>query len=97
MPADPLPRGVVPPGTYAHGARSPVVHVLLCPPCGGYAPITDQDYFGQLTGRCQGCGAMSREVHRFRAWIDSRSGCNCTGTHGRVTGDVGTGGDPDDD
>jgi hypothetical protein len=92
---DPLPRGVIPPGTYAGGGRSPIVWVLLCAPCAGYAPISDPDYRGALSGRCQGCGSNSRELHRFRAWIDSASGCNCTGDHVRVTGDLGTGGDPD--
>ena len=37
---DRLPRGIVPPGTYAKGGRSPIVYVRLCPPCAGYAPAT---------------------------------------------------------
>jgi hypothetical protein len=85
-----FPRGIVPPGRYAKGARSPVVYAVLCPPCGGYAPITDEDYRGALSGRCQGCGAQSREVHRFQALIMSAAngGCMCTGGHPQVTGDL---------
>jgi hypothetical protein len=87
-----LPRGVVPPGTYAKGARSPVVHVLLCAPCAGYAPTTGEDYSGFLCGKCQGCGAWSREVHRFQALIMSAAngGCMCTSGHPQVTGDLPT-------
>ena len=85
-----LPRGVVPPGTYAGGRRSPIVHILLCPPCAGYAPTTSEDYPGALSGRCQGCGAESREVHRFQALIMSAAngGCTCTSPHPQVTGDL---------
>jgi hypothetical protein len=83
-----LQRGVVPPGTYANGTRSPIVHVLLCASCAGYAPMTWPDYWGFLSGACQGCGAVSRELHRFPARINSASGCACTGQHERVTGDL---------
>lgn len=87
------PRGVVPPGTYAKGGRSPIVYALLCAPCAGYAPVTDEDYTGALTGHCQGCGAWSREVHRFQALIMSAAngGCRCTAEHPQVTGDLPTG------
>ena len=87
-----LPRGVVPPGTYAKGGRSPVVYVFLCALCAGYAPITDPDYSGFLSGRCQGCGADSRELHRFQALIMSAAngGCMCTSSHQQVTGDLPT-------
>ena len=87
-----LPRGVVPPGTYAGGARSPIVYVHLCPPCAGYAPITPEDYDGYLSGRCQGCGANSRELHRFQAMIMSAAngGCMCDSGHRQVTGDLPT-------
>lgn len=88
MEADTLPRGIVPPGAYAGGARSPIVMVLLCPPCAGYAPMTDPDYRGFLSGRCRGCGSECREVHRFAALIDSAPGCRCTGEHDRVDGDL---------
>lgn len=87
-----LPRGTVPPGTYAGGGRSPVVYVLLCAPCAGYAPLTDEDYSGFLCGHCQGCGSWSREVHRFQALIMSAAngGCQCTTEHRQVTGDLPT-------
>ena len=89
--ADQLPKGVVPPGTYAKGGRSPIVYVLLCPPCAGYAPITGEDYRGALSGHCQGCGAWTREVHKFQAVILSAAngGCFCEG-HRQVTGDLPT-------
>jgi hypothetical protein len=83
-----LPCGVVPPGAYANGARSPIVHVLLCPPCAGFAPMTSPGYFGFLSGACQGCGDVFRELHRFPARIDSASGCSCTRDHKRVVGDL---------
>jgi hypothetical protein len=83
-----LVRGVVPPGPYAKGARSPIVWVLLCPVCAGYAPMTDPDYSGFLSGQCQGCGSCCRELHRFSALIASADGCNCTGQHDRVRGDL---------
>ncbi len=85
-----LPRGVVPPGNYAKGGRSPIVYALLCAPCAGYAPMTDPDYLGALSGRCQGCGADSRELHRFQALIMSAAngGCMCTSGHPQVTGDL---------
>ena len=87
-----MPRGVVPPGTYAKGARSPIVYVLLCPSCAGYAPTTDPSYSGALSGRCQGCGADSRELHRFQALILSAAngGCMCDSGHPQVTGDLPT-------
>jgi hypothetical protein len=87
-----LPRGIVPPGTYAKGGRSPIVHVLLCPPCAGYAPTTDEDYIGFLSNHCQGCGAWSREVHRFQALILSAAngGCMCDSGYPQVTGDLPT-------
>lgn len=91
MTASPLPRGQVPPGTYAQGGRSPIVWVCLCPPCGGYAAITSEDYSGALSGRCQGCGSESREVHRFRAVIASASCCGCEMAHARVRGDLSPG------
>jgi hypothetical protein len=87
-----LPRGVAPRGTYAGGGRSPIVYVQLCPPCAGYAPITDPDYDGFLSGRCQGCGSGSRELHRFQALIMSAAngGCMCDRRHRQVTGDLPT-------
>lgn len=78
----------VPPGPYAQGARSPIVWVLLCSVCAGFAPTTAEDYRGFLGGQCAGCGTHVREMHRFKAWIDSATGCNCTGSHVRVVGDV---------
>jgi len=89
---DRMPRGAGPPGTYAQGARSPVVYVLLCAPCAGYAPTTDEDYDGALSGRRQGCGGNSRELHRFQALILSAAngGCMCTTEHRQVTGDLPT-------
>jgi hypothetical protein len=90
--SDEMPRGLVPPGTYAGGGRSPIVWVLLCPPCAGYAPITEPGYDGFLSGRCQGCGGNSRELHRFKALIMSAAngGCQCTSAHRQVTGDLPT-------
>ena len=79
---------VVPAGPYAQGGRSPIVWVLLCPVCAGYVPQTAEDYQGFLSGQCGGCGAHVRELHRFRAWIDSAARCNCTGSHPRVVGEV---------
>jgi hypothetical protein len=85
-----LPHGVVPPGRYAKGGRSPIVYAWLCPSCAGYAPTTDEDHWGALAGRCQGCGAASREVHRFQALILSAAngGCMCPREHPQVTGDL---------
>lgn len=83
-----LKRGVVPSGTYAGGGRSPVAQVWLCAPCAGYAPLTDPDYSGALSGRCQGCGSESREIHRFPALIESADGCSCSGAHFRASGDL---------
>jgi hypothetical protein len=85
-----LPRGIVPPGTYAKGGRSPIVYAYLCPPCAGYAPTTGPDYNGALSGRCQGCGAESRELHHFQALILSAAngGCMCDSGHLQVTGDL---------
>jgi hypothetical protein len=82
------PAASVPPGTYADGARSPIAWVYLCPPCGGYAPMTTEDYSGFLSGGCQGCGSSCRELHRFPSLIDSAAGCGCRGEHKRVTGDL---------
>lgn len=92
MPESAIPRGIVPPGRYAKGGRSPIVYVLLCPPCAGYAPTTDEGYEGPLNGHCGGCGAWSREVHRFQAMILSAAngGCMCTAQHPQVTGDLPT-------
>lgn len=86
------PRGVVPPGTYANGGRSPIVYVRLCPPCAGYAPMTDEDYRGALSGQCQGCGAYTRELHRFQALIMSAAngGCFCDTHRPQVCGDLPT-------
>jgi hypothetical protein len=86
-----LPRGVVPRGTYAKGGRSPVVYVMLCAPCAGYAPPADGDY-GSDYYHCQGCGAWTLEVHRFQALIMSAAngGCMCTTEHPQVTGDLPT-------
>ena len=78
----------LPPGRYAGGARAPWVWALLCAGCAGFAPFTSDDYDGFLMGRCQGCGMSSRELHRFRAWIDTAAGCNCTGSHEQAIGDV---------
>lgn len=61
---------------------------FLCPPCGGYEPLTQPDYSGGLSGACQGCGAGSRELHRFRAFIHSAEPCGCWMSHRKVTGDV---------
>lgn len=82
----------VPPGTYARGGRSPIVYAWLCPSCAGYAPTTDEDHWGAQSGRCQGCGASSREVHRFQALILSAAngGCMCPREHPQVTGDLPT-------
>lgn len=85
---DDYERGVVPPGRYAQEQRAPIVWVLLCAGCAGFAPFTDSDYRGFLSGRCPNCGIDSRELHRFRAWIDTAPGCNCTGSHPQVVGDV---------
>lgn len=81
-------RGVIPPGRYAQGGRSPIVWVPLCAGCAGFAPSTPEDYRGQLSGQCAGCGVHTRELHRFQAWIDTADGCNCTGSHPQVVGDV---------
>jgi hypothetical protein len=78
---DDYAKGEVPVGRYAQEQRSPIVWVRLCAGCAGFAPFTSLDYRGQLSGRCQGCGTNSRELHRFRAYIDSASGCSCE-THG---------------
>lgn len=88
MPDSDLRRGVIPPGPYAGGGRSPVAWVWLCPVCGGYAPLTDPDYSGALSGSCQGCDCWSREVHKFPAVINSAEGCACPCCHERVTGDL---------
>ena len=89
---DQLPRGVVPPGNYAKGARSPVVYVLLCPACAGYAPTLPEDFPAEA--HCQGCGAYVREVHRFQALIMSAAngGCMCDSGNrmDQVTGDLPT-------
>lgn len=87
----PDPLAAIPPGTYAAGARSPVVYVYLCPTCAGYAPISTPDYSGALSGQCQGCGSACRELHRFPALINSAARCQCRGQHGRVTGDLQAG------
>jgi hypothetical protein len=68
--------------------RTVAVHVLLCPDCAGYAPITGEDYRGFLSGECQGCGATSRELHRFPALAHSAGGCRCRSRHARVAGDA---------
>jgi hypothetical protein len=86
-----MPRGVVPPGTYAKGGRSPIVYAWLCPVCAGYAPMSDENDKYQ-PGQCDGCRATSRELHRFQAMIMSAAngGCFCD-THGpQVTGDLPT-------
>ena len=62
--------GDVPPETCAGGTRFPVAYVYLCSPCAGYAPMTEPDYSGALSGWCQGCGNPCREVHRFPATIE---------------------------
>lgn len=88
-----LPRGVIPPGTYAKGARSPVVYVFLCPVCAGYAPtVPEDDPLYPVGAHCQGCGAYVREVHQFQALIMSAAngGCMCTTEHRQVTGDLPT-------
>lgn len=85
---DSMPKGVVPRGRYAQGGRSPIVYVFLCPPCAGYAPISAPGYEGFLSGRCQGCGGYSRELHRFPAVIHSAGSCQCESSHRRVTGDL---------
>ena len=85
-----LPRGIVPPGTYAKGGRSPIVYAWLCPPCAGYAPTTSEGDRYQ-PGQCDGCRASSRELHRFQALILSAAngGCFCEG-HRQVMGDLPT-------
>lgn len=83
--------GVTPRGPYAQGGRSPIAWVLLCAGCAGFAPQTPGDYSGFLSGQCAGCGGRTRELHRFRAWIDSAAGCQCTGTHRQAVGDIWTG------
>ncbi len=83
--------GAIPVGRYAQGERSPIVWVLLCAGCGGFAPQTSLDYVGFLSGQCGGCGAQTRELHRFRAWIDSAAGCQCTGAHPKAVGDLRNG------
>jgi hypothetical protein len=91
MPDDRLPRGIVPPGTYTQGGRSPIIYVLLCAPCAGYAPTVPRN--GPVRVHCQGCGAYVREVHRFQALIMSAAsgGCMCVTEHPQVTGDLPTG------
>ena len=86
-----LPRGIVPPGTYAKGGRSPIVYVFLCPVCAGYAPTTDEDETFQ-PGLCDGCRAMCRELHRVQALILSAAngGCMCSLPHPQVMGDLPT-------
>lgn len=79
--ADDYPKGAVPRGRYAGGGRAPIVWVRLCAACAGFAPFTHEDYAGALSGVCHGCGGHSRELHRFAAYVDSRSGCSCD-THG---------------
>lgn len=82
------PQGEVPEGRYAGGARSPIVWVLLCAGCAGFAPFTSEDYDGYLSGHCGGCGRWSRELHRFPAYINSVEGCSC-GRHGEpIVGDM---------
>ncbi len=88
-----IDRQQVPRGTYAGGARSPIVYVRLCPPCAGYAPTVPEDDPLYPTGApCQGCGAYVREVHRFQALILSAAngGCMCDAGHPQVTGDLPT-------
>lgn len=71
--------------------RSPIAYVHLCPACGGYEPFTPEDYYGALSGCCQGCGSEHRELHRFPAVIDSARECACTKMHSRVTGNLSAG------
>lgn len=86
-----LPRGVVPPGTYAKSGRSPIVYVWLCAPCAGFAPMTDPGDTYQ-PGQCDGCRASSRELHKFQALIMSAAngGCFCDGHRPQVCGDLPT-------
>jgi hypothetical protein len=82
-----FPPGKVPPGPYAKGERSPIVWVLLCAGCAGFAPLAQWPHQADLKS-CQGCGTWTRELHHFRALIDSAAGCHC-GTHGEpLVGDV---------
>lgn len=85
-----ISRSAVPRGTYAGGARSPVVYVYLCPTCAGYAPALPAG--APESAHCQGCGAYVREVHRFQALIMSAAngGCMCDLGHRQVTGDLPT-------
>jgi hypothetical protein len=89
---DDYPHRVVPPGRYAQNQRAPIVWVRLCAGCAGFAPFTEEDYEGYCSGRCAGCGLQSRELHRYRAWIDSAAGCaehDCAERHGfTVVGDI---------
>lgn len=82
-----------PPGRYAQGKRSPIVWVLLCDVCAGFALNVDESYRGYLSGRCQGCGSEAPELHRFTAYIATSEGCDdhsgsCAGRHPRVFGDL---------
>lgn len=91
-----MPDTPVPPGTYAGQGRSPIVWAYLCAPCGGYVPIgaeTGENFDYCVYGRCQGCGAVRSELHRFPAHIDSAAGCSDTWKqHPRVTGDLAAAG-----
>lgn len=86
-----LPRGVVPPGRYNKGGRSPIVYVWLCALCAGYAPTTEPGDTYQ-PGQCDGCRASSRELHRFQALILSAAngGCFCDSHRPQVCGDLPT-------
>jgi hypothetical protein len=88
---DDWPKGEIPKGRYAQEQRSPIVWVLLCAGCAGFAPFTTEDYRGYLTGHCGGCGMNSRELHRFCAYIDSASGCSCERHGDPMVGDLAAG------
>jgi len=69
--------------------RAPLVWVRLCARCAGFEPATAEDYVGYLSGRCQGCGDYSRELHEFAAFIHSAAGCRCRDRHdGPAVGDL---------
>lgn len=87
MTLSPLQQGVVPEGRYNQGGRSPIVWVWLCARCAGFAPTRDPEPIARAGERdrgtsavrrsqCQGCKNIGLELHRFRAFIDSASGCD---------------------
>lgn len=84
----PLQVGVIPEGRYAQGCRSPIVWVWLCARCAGFAPTVHPAEHQYKGNRCKGCGIPGLELHRFRAYIDSISGCSCERQPCPVVGDL---------